>query len=313
MPVETIAFFLGWLGLALAGGFLLFYGWNSAHEYLSGRLDPKHSVVSVTLKEAKKSLIRRIKLPKYLGSTYRCTVCGTQLSAFKPIWKSYWRKIEESGYVYPLSAIETFNSAAYSCPACDASDRERLYALYFDRLFQTFDHRRRYRLVDFAPSRALSRRLKRYPFIEYRSADLDRRTVDDRVDITDMRPYDDASIDLFLCSHILEHVPQDRNAMREMFRTLRPGALAVVMVPLVHGIDETHEDAAIDTPELRWRYYGSGDHIRQYGKADFVKRLTETGFRVDQLGVAVFGEAVFESAGIALDSVLYVAHKPTAS
>jgi SAM-dependent methyltransferase len=167
--------------------------------------------------------------------------------------------------------------------------------------------------VDFAPAQALSRRLKRYPFIEYRSADLARHTVDDRVDITDMRAYDDASIDLFLCSHILEHVPQDRKAMREMFRTLRPGALAVVMVPLVHGVDETHEDAAIDTPELRWRYYGAGDHVRQYGKADFVKRLTETGFRVDRLGVAVFGEAVFESAGIARDSVLYVAHKPVVS
>ena len=64
MPVETIAFFIGWLGLALAGGFLLFYGWNSAHEYVEGRADPKHSVVSVTLKEAKKTLIRRIKLPK---------------------------------------------------------------------------------------------------------------------------------------------------------------------------------------------------------------------------------------------------------
>jgi SAM-dependent methyltransferase len=313
MPDATLAFFLVWLGSAFAGGILLFFGWNSIHPYLAGNADPKHLIVSVALKEAKKALIRRIKLPKYRGSTYRCTVCDTQLRAFKPIWKSYWRKIEETGYVHPVASIETFNSEAFSCPACDASDRERLYALYFDRLFQTFDDRRRYRLVDFAPARALRRRLKSYPFIEYRGADLARQAVDDCVDITDMRPYDDNSIDVFLCSHILEHVPQDRKAMREIFRTLRPGGVAVVMVPLVHGVEETHEDALINTVDLRWKYYGAGDHVRQYGRMDFVKRLTEAGFRVDQLGVAVFGDAVFESAGIARDSVLYVAHKPTAS
>ncbi len=273
----------------------------------------KHSAFYVTLKEARKSLLRRIKLPRYLGSKFQCAVCDTRLNAFKPIWKSFRRKIEETGYVYPISSIETFNFDAYACPACDASDRERLYALYFDRMFHTLDRRRRYRLVEFAPSRALSRRLKTYDFIEYRSADLFRRTVDDRVDITDMRSYDDSSVDFVLCSHILEHVRDDRKAMREIFRILRSGGIAVVMVPIIRGVEETHEDPAIDTPELRWKYYGLDDHLRQYGKADFVDRLTAAGFEVDQLGIATFGDEAFTRAGIALDSVLYVAHKSAAN
>jgi hypothetical protein len=82
------------------------------------------------------------------------------------------------------------------------------------------------------------------------------------------------------------------------------------MVPIVHGVEETHEDPAIDTPELRWRYYGSDDHLRQYGKADFINRLTAAGFEVDQLGAATFGKESFRCAGIAPDSILYVARKP---
>jgi SAM-dependent methyltransferase len=104
-------------------------------------------------------------------------------------------------------------------------------------------------------------------------------------------------------------VPDDRKAIGELFRTLRPGGFAIVMVPLIHGVEATHEDPAINTPELRWKYYGQDDHVRQYGKSDFVDRLTAAGFRVDQIGVDHFGAEAFRRAGIAPDSVLYVARK----
>lgn len=266
-------------------------------------------MIYVTVKEWKKAFLRKIKLSGYLGNEYRCTVCGVHLRAFKPIWKSYLRKAQEVGYVYPLSSLETFNMSAYSCPACDASDRERLYALYLEGVFGSLDSQRRCRFVEFAPSIALRRKLQSYPFLEYRSADLFRKTVDDQIDITDMHPYADGSVDVFLCSHILEHVPDDRKAMNELYRILRPGGFGIVMVPIIHGLDQTHEDSAIDTPELRWKHYGQDDHVRQYGKRDFLARLGAAGFRVDQFGIAYFGDESFRRAGIANDSVLYVVRK----
>jgi SAM-dependent methyltransferase len=274
-----------------------------------GDMRLKDNAVYVTFKEAKKAFIRRLKLPQYLGDEYCCPVCGTHVNAFKPIWKSFIRKVRETNYVYPLEAVETFNAQAYSCPACDASDRERLYALYFEELNSSLDQGRPLRLIEFAPSPALQRKLRGYPSISYRSADLYRQVVDDCVDITNMACYPASSIDIFLCSHVLEHVPDDRKAIGELFRTLRPGGFAIVMVPLIHGVEATHEDPAINTPELRWKYYGQDDHVRQYGKSDFVDRLTAAGFRVDQIGVDHFGAEAFRRAGIAPDSVLYVARK----
>ena len=111
---------------------------------------------------------------------------------------------------------------------------------------------------------------------------------------------------MFVCSHVLEHIPDDRKAMRELHRILKPDGFGIVMVPLVHGVDETHEDPAIDTIALRWKYFGLGDHVRQYGKRDFLARLASAGFAVDPLGIDHFGRQVFRRAGIAEDSVLYV-------
>lgn len=268
----------------------------------------KHSIPYVTLKEWQKDLRRKFHLSKYRGTEFFCPVCGVELAGFVGAG-SYVRMVQAHGYVYPLDAIETFNVAAYSCPSCDASDRERLYALYLDRVFAARDPARRCRLLEFAPSFGLSHKLKRMPFVDYRSADLYRNNVDDRVDITDMRAYADGSFDVVLCSHVLEHVPDDRRAMRELHRILRPDGFAIVMVPMVHGVDETNEDAAIDTPALRWKYFGSDDHVRQYGRRDFADRLAAAGFAVEQLGVGFFGTESLRRAGIAADSVLYVARR----
>jgi SAM-dependent methyltransferase len=176
-------------------------------------------------------------------------------------------------------------------------------------VFAACEPGRRYRLLEFAPSFGLTRKLKRTPCVDYRSADLYRNNVDDRVDIADMRGYADASFDVVLCSHVLEHVPDDRRALRELRRILRPDGFAIVMVPLVHGVEETNEDPAIDTPELRWRHFGSDDHVRQYGKRDFAERLAAAGFEVERLGIGFFGAEAFRHAGIAADSVLYVARR----
>ena len=82
-----------------------------------------------------------------------------------------------------------------------------------------------------------------------------------------------------------------------------------MLVPLFPDVDETHEDAQIATLHQRWKYFGGGDHVRQYGKQDFMDRLAAAGFKVDQLDIDFFGKDVFREAGIAESSVLYVLRK----
>ena len=269
----------------------------------------RDSAAYTNVRRRGKALKRALKLPRYLGSTYQCPVCRTGLREFKPMWKSYWRDLEIFAPIHGKKEMETFNTAAYLCPRCDAHDRERLIALYLERVFATFDANRRYRLVEFAPADGLPRIFTRYPFIDYRSADFNRKDVDDRVDLTAMTGYPDQSIDVLLCSHVLEHVDDDRKAMREIRRVLKADGFAILLVPLVIGVDETHEDPSLNTLELRWKYFGMGDHVRQYGRRDFVDRLTQSGFRVEQLGMKHFGAEKFRRHGIAENSILYVVRR----
>ena len=267
----------------------------------------RDSLLYDTVRNHGKAVKRAIRLPRYLGSQFQCPICGTGLCAFKPIGKSYWRDTEKFGTIHPGSALETFNIAAFYCPRCDASDRERLTVLYLDRVFRSFDPHRSYRLIEFAPNEALPKWIRRHRFIAYTSADLMRKTVDERIDLTAMDAYPDRSVDIILCSHVLEHVVEDHKGMREIRRVLKADGFAVLLVPLVVGVDETHEDPSLDTEELRWKYFGMGDHVRQYGKRDFVARLEDAGLQVEQLGIDYFGADVFQRAGIADNSVLYVA------
>jgi SAM-dependent methyltransferase len=267
----------------------------------------RQSLAYDTVRRHGKVLKRCVKLPRYLGTTFQCPVCGVRLRAFRPLWKSYWRDYEKFAPIHPPSAMETLNLTAFTCPRCDALDRERLIAIHLERVFRTFDPDRTYHLLEFAPGEGLHKKIKRYPFIAYRSADLSRKTVDEKVDISAMDNFANQSLDIILCSHVLEHVSDDRKAMREIRRVLKPDGFAIILVPLVCGIDETHEDPRIATEALRWKYFGMGDHVRQYGKRDFIARLESAGLNVDQLDIKHFGAEALRRAGIAENSVLYVA------
>lgn len=247
------------------------------------------------------------KLP-YMGDTFTCSVCGTGLAYFNPIDPALLEMADKHQLAYPMFSFETINLFKYSCPRCCASDRDRLYALYFKKRLDGTPGDKKYNLLDIAPS-ALQYMLKKWPCINYRSADLYNPTADDKVDITDMKIYEDGRFDIFLCSHVLEHVKEDIKAMRELYRVLKPGGWGIAMVPINTSIEDTFEDDSIVTEADKWKYYGQDDHVRMYSKKGFVKNLESVGFKVNQFGADYFGKDVFEKHGIHPRSVLYIVEK----
>ncbi len=163
------------------------------------------------------------------------------------------------------------------CPRCGTLERHRLVWRYLaerTRLLST-----PLRLLHVAPEPALERALRRVPRLEYISADFASPDVDVRLDLTKL-PFADGTIDAILCSHVLEHIPDDRAAMRELRRVLAPDGWAILVVPIDESRETTYEDPSIVEPEERERAFGQADHVRWYGR-DYLDRLREAGFAVE--------------------------------
>ncbi len=162
------------------------------------------------------------------------------------------------------------------CPGCTSVERHRLLALYLENRTNIFQ--RQLRILHFAPEYMFQKRLSVLPNLDYISADLRSQYAQFKIDITDI-PYSNDSFDVILCCHVLEHVDDDKKAMLELFRVLKPGGWAILQVPLDPSLDKTYEDPNIVSPEDRARHFGQSNHLRLYGR-DYKDRLKEAGFTV---------------------------------
>jgi SAM-dependent methyltransferase len=191
---------------------------------------------------------------RYRGTAVRCPCCSSEFSRFIPHRGRPFAK----------------------CPRCGALERHRLLVGYLRD--QTALFAQPLRVLHVAPEWCLLRELRRQPNLDYVTADLDSPLAEHHVDLLDL-PFSDGSFDWVICNHVLEHVADDRTALQEIRRVLRPGGVAILMSPIDTDCRATVEDPSIVSPEERHRIYGQRDHLRRYGR-DFAARVAEQNFEV---------------------------------
>ena len=133
----------------------------------------------------------------------------------------------------------------------------------------------------------------------------DGRGVDLLGSVTDI-PLADRSVDVLVCYHVLEHVPDDAAALREVARVLAPGGVGLVQVPIKFGF-ATDEDPGAPVEE-RVRRFGQADHVRYYGD-DFEDRLVDAGLVFTRVSPrSLLGERVCRVLGLIPDEWVWVVH-----
>jgi SAM-dependent methyltransferase len=165
------------------------------------------------------------------------------------------------------------------------------------------------KVLEFAPTPVLQSKFRRLKHLEYVSADLSSTMAMFRMDITAIGfPAD--QFDAIICYHVLEHVMDDRRAMRELFRVLKPGGWAILQSPVDPGRGETYESPDITFPSERERVFGQRDHVRIYGR-DYKDRLEDAGFtvRLDDY-VRDLGQEPARKHGLMSDEAIYFCTKP---
>jgi len=158
-------------------------------------------------------------------------------------------------------------------PGTLSLERHRQMWLYLQRETDFFSAP--LKVLHIAPEQEFLRRFKKLPNLDYISADLFSPIVDVKADLLDL-PFEDNSFDVVFCNHVLEHIEDDHQAMRELYRVLRTGGWGILQVPLKNANQETYEDFTITDPKERQKHFGQYDHVRWYGM-DYFTRLADAG------------------------------------
>lgn len=205
---------------------------------------------------------------QYWGMKYQCPLCNSNVKLLKPL-----------GFGFPvlLEMQIVGGGKRYAlCPVCNSSDRIRLNLVFLKQNTDIFS--KPIKLLHLAPEPALKNIFLKHKNIDYLTADLFQKNVMVKMDITNIQ-YPDQTFDAIICNHILEHIPDDHQAMKELFRVLKPGGWAILQVPFSKILNKTFEDSTVTTEVDRERVFGQKDHVRIYG-LDYPDRLRRAGFKV---------------------------------
>lgn len=224
----------------------------------------------------------------YRGKGVKCPVCENEFKKFLP----YGRKARENAL----------------CPSCLSLERHRLMWLFLADRTDFFSPK--YSILHIAPELCFIDRFKALYKEKYVTADLESPLADVKMDVMKM-PFEDASFHTVFCNHVLEHVADDFQAMREIYRVLDGGGWAILQVPLFYPLKEkTFEDVTIKSAKERERAFGQSDHVRMYGK-DYPERLRSVGFEVEEVWLAQeLGEDKTRKFALPTDEPIFFCRKP---
>lgn len=157
------------------------------------------------------------------------------------------------------------------CPVCHSVERHRLLWLFLHKETKIFSQKTA--MLYIAPEKCFVRRLRNKLNIDYTSIDIESDLADFKINLT----FNNKQFDVFYCSHVLEHIDDDKKAMSEIFMALKWNSWGIILVPIKGN--KTKENLTLKDPKLREQQFEQFDHVRYYG-LDIKDRLEEVGFKV---------------------------------
>ncbi len=216
------------------------------------------------IKRAYLNCRKQIETKFYRGDKVICPICESSFEMFAPFG---WPKRKNA-----------------RCVNCGSLERHRLIYLYLKNKTGLFNSEEKIRLLHFAPERFFYNIFSQKQNIDYIPCDLHPKMYHIgkakiyKVDITNIA-FDENSFDIIICTHVLEHIPDDKLAMKELYRVMKNRGWGIFQVPIDYSRERTYEDFTITSPKKREKAFGQYDHVRWYGQ-DYMDRLKSAGFKV---------------------------------
>lgn len=215
----------------------------------------------------------RKRFKKYKGRGLLCNICNQEFSRFAPRYP----KQEDQPALDRHHVIGGYGENVY-CPECMSTSRERLIVAMLDSMDVSGK-----KVLHIAPEEKIFDFIE--PLCSVTAADLSPdfySHIDPNIHFANVTnlPFPDGAFDLVIANHVMEHVPDDRKAIAEIYRVLGPGGSAILQVPFSPTLTATIEMPSIANPATQSALFGQKDHVRIYSLQDYLSRLCEGGFLV---------------------------------
>jgi len=220
----------------------------------------------------------------YIGKKVECPICSRHYKKF-----------------LPYGRINSRENAL--CPHCLSLERHRLVWLYLKEKTNFFSAK--LNVLHIAPEHCFIRPFEQQHRENYITADIESPLAKVKMDIHKI-PFGDNHFDAILCNHVLEHVRDDIQVMKEFQRVLKPGGWAILQVPFFNPVpDKTFEDNSITDPRVREKIFGQDDHVRKYG-SDYAQRIERSGLQAMEDSFSLnFSEEKAFRFGIIRQEIIY--------
>jgi len=255
-----------------------------------------------------------IRFLRFAGRRYYCALCGRSARRFIPVTNYPGQAVVEKYHMVAMG-----NNAHYRCPWCHSSDKERLVWRYLAERTDFFNSTHLLHVLHVAPERNTRKKFQARPNTDYIHGDMFHGAAKYTpehyggamyLDITDLSSFKDDSFDVIICNHVLEHVPNDLQAMRELRRVLKKEGFAILQVPVSRDIKTSFEDSTMTTDKERLAQFGQSDHVRIYAEKDYIERLKRAGFRIEVIrSRSLFSSNELVSWGVNPEESVYVTRK----
>lgn len=236
------------------------------------------------------SYVFRIFAPLvYKGDKVECPVCERKFRKFL----SYGSKVAHRDNVL--------------CPYDLTLERHRVMWLYLKNKSDFFT-KPNLKVMHIAPEQCFHGKFKKQKNLDYVTGDLLSPIADLHFDLHNI-PLEDNQYEVIFCNHVMEHVKDDLQCMKELYRIMKPGGWGIMQVPIDTSRTTTYEDWSITTPEEREKHFWQYDHVRLYG-LNYPDRLREAGFNVEVVDFSKeLPTEVFERYRIPKSELLYIVSK----
>lgn len=223
-----------------------------------------------------------------LDTQAHCPVCDGHFRRFLPYGKSI-----------PLSPLRSYAL----CPSCRCMERHRLLWLYLQTQTNIFVDKAS--VLHVGPELQIQKRLQSFTNLTYLSIDIDCPWAMMKLDVSDL-PFAADSFHSILCIHVLQAVVDDRKALSELFRVLKPNGWAILQVPIDVDQPKTVDTAPVGRQPVNTSQLS---HARLYGQ-DYLELLQQARFdvHVDDF-VRRLPQTLITRYGLNPSEDIYICHK----